>query len=83
MKAYIGMNQVGFIQITKDLIRNNSKELLKIYRELIILDVKDMGNGILTYKCLCKEFKNIQEGEKIPFYNVKYDNGKIIIIERK
>lgn len=74
-KSYVDVNRIGFIKISTVLIINNSKELFRIMSNFLIIDVKEEYNHMLTYKCLCKEFRKLEEEEKIPCYEVNYNSN--------
>lgn len=74
IKPYVELNQIGFIDITIDLIKYNNEKVFDIMKNFIILDVREELKGILIYKCLCKQFRKLEDGEPIPKYKVTYDS---------
>ncbi|WP_125153642.1 hypothetical protein [Clostridium rectalis] len=75
-EPYVKMDQLGFIDISMGLIENNTKQLFKMMKTFIVIDIRENVYGVLTYKCLCKRFRSIAAGEQIPKYNVIYDTIK-------
>jgi hypothetical protein len=85
IEPFIKISQVGFVEVSEDLLKNNSENLLKVFGNIIILNVYDLKCGIVTYKCISKHFRELQAGENIPYYNVAYvsNTERCIFEERK
>lgn len=76
IEPHVKIDQLGFIDISMELIRSNTKQLFKMMKNFIVIDIRENVYGVLTYKCLCKRFRSIAAGEQIPKYTVTYDTIK-------
>jgi len=74
IEPYIEMNQKGFVEISNDLIENNSEAVLNVFKNIIPLEIYHFKQGITTYMCLCKNFRDLKENESIPYYDCIYDS---------
>lgn len=83
------MKRVGTIAVSVDLIRGNPEELLEVFKDILVLDVKPQKiqptGYILHYRGVSKHFDIVNEGEKVPEYyaQINVENNKIVAVEFK
>lgn len=83
------MKRVGIIDVSIDLVRENPEGLLKVFKDILVLDVKPQETQptgyILHYRGVSKHFDIVNEGEKVPKYyaQITVENNKITAVEFK
>jgi hypothetical protein len=74
-------HRLGIIKVSSDLIRENPEQMLKVFRDILVTDIKiEYGEPhyILYYKGMSKHFDVVENGSEIPRYDViiNTDNGR-------
>jgi hypothetical protein len=65
--------RVGIIRITRYVIDDHPEDVHLLFSKAIPIDIWPSQTlaDTLEYKCLCSQFDEVKEGERIPYYTAE------------
>lgn len=78
------LKNIGRVQVTLNLIYDNTEDFISLFMsKVIVLRAEIYPNKVIDYTIYNKDLREIAEGEEIPKYIVKIENGNLHFEEFK